>query len=225
MSKYMPWQLIAPPATRFYQMADGNFSLYFEKSKVKDMVAWAKSQYEAFLRLEVFIGQQAEAEEEAELAKARKTEELQARAANLPNSGKGHIPNIRTAEAKVKVDASKKLPLKGMKPPKQSIAGDVVVTQDEVEKAVPELPKPVVADIDLVKDPGMQIALRQARALDARNKAERETIEEEEAPEEEIEEIPPLDTEVPPKSDEEIPETERPENIVAASGTDDDSPY
>ncbi len=244
-SPYMMWQLIAPPATRFYQMADGNFSMYFEKSKVKDMVAWAESQLEAFMRLEAFIGQQVEVEEKEQIAKAQKADELAARAQNIsPNAPKGHTPNIKTKEAVAKTQAANAPRPKGMKPVKPMIAGNQLVTQEEVNAAVPELPKPKkLPDLNLVKDPGMRIALQQQRLVDQRNGVNRE--EKNEAPDEELVPISEsfdedtadrFETDVAPgpapePEEEIIPPTERPQQqerilaIPAPQTVDDSSPY
>jgi hypothetical protein len=225
-NKYMTWQLIAPPATRFYQMADGNFSMYFEKTKIKEMVAWAESQLEAFMRLEAFVEQQAEQEEKKEVAKAQKADELAVRAANIsPNASKGHTPNMKTREAIAKVEANAKPRPKGMKPLKPMIAGNQLTTQEEVEAAIPELPKPKkLPDLSLVKDPGMRIALQQQRLVDQRNGVNRE--EKNEAPDEELVPISEsFDEEeeitLAPESEEDIPATERPNGISVI----DDSPY
>jgi hypothetical protein len=229
MSKYMSWQLMAPPATRFYQMADGNFCMYFERSKVGEMVKWAEQQLEAFQRLEIFIGDQAIVEEKAEVEKARKKEELAARASNVsPKAASGHTPNLRTKEAVTKVEEAKKPVPKGVKPPKPSIAGQPLTTQEEVTVAVPTLPKPKVEkNLALMSDPGMRIAMEQAKMLDQQNRIDREKRNEasdEEEAEEDIgyeegvgepegvdEPIPDLETEPTPPHEEEIPATERPE--------------
>lgn len=183
--KYIPWQLIAPPATRFFQMADGSFSIYFERSRAAEMTKWAESQLDAFRRLEEFIRLQDEEAGKPEPPKQRPMVKAPAPAKPAqtlpvvqakPSSPVQHKPPSPVDKANDQ-RAQNSLQRLGLAFAGDSgaIGGVPVVTQETVFKAVP-MPPPVATKAlsNLATDPGLLIALQQQRAIDARNGINRE---------------------------------------------------
>lgn len=180
-NKYMQFQLIAPPASRFFQLADGNFSLYFEKARVAAMVEWAENQLAMIQRLATMIaGEEVQA----------KQEEVSAQQASQPPKPVT-APNIKTVAAPAKPaapmtvpeaktqqgqDALRKMGL-SFSPEHMkggaSVGGVPLTTQEEIIEKVPEAPPPK-PPIDYSNDPGIAIALQQQRMLDAQKGIDRE---------------------------------------------------
>jgi hypothetical protein len=215
--KYMQWQLIAPPATRFFQLADGNFSLYFEKTKIAAMVEWAESQVDAFRRLATFIAQQEVESQQAVQAATQAA--IDAEEAEGTEAEPAPIaPNIKSTPAKKAPpqpqaksqtargnETLRKLGL-GLSPQNRPKVGNVeLTTQEEIKKEVPIAPPPKPKP-DLSNDPGLAIALAQQRRIDASKGIDREA--KNNAPDEEVQEEIPQASGEPQEQEEEAPTEE-----------------
>jgi hypothetical protein len=176
-NRFIQWQLIAPPATRFFQLTDGNFSMYFERTRIAEMVAWAEAQVEAFRRLELFIEQQAQPEtpkspdDEPLIPPTPKEAKPQAIAPNIksiPNPHARPNPNVRPGENQMVqgLMARSNLVNRNLKPGPSMVGSVRLTTQEAVEEAVPVAPPPK-PKVDLsMTDPGLAIALAQQKRLD-----------------------------------------------------------
>jgi hypothetical protein len=189
--RYIQWQLIAPPATRFFQLTDGNFSMYFERTRVSEMVAWAEAQVEAFRRLEVFIEQQtakvetpASPDDKPLIPPTPKEVKPQAIAPNIksiPNPNVKPNPNVRPGENQMVQGLMGRgnLVNRNVSPGtlSKSMVGEVgLTTQEAIEEAVPEVPapKPKIKPDLTITDPGLAIALAQQKRLDESKGIDRE---------------------------------------------------
>jgi hypothetical protein len=180
--KYMQWQIIAPPATRFFQLADGNFSLYFERTRIDEMVAWAEAQAESFRRLGAFIAAQAEESKEPATAATPTAPAATVTPATpaKPKVAPMMAPNIKTVQPGASsliegMMARGGMMNRGIKsgPGTPNVGAVGLTTQAEVEEVIPVAPPRSKAEL-MASDPGLAIALAQQRRLDAEKGIDRD---------------------------------------------------
>ena len=193
---YRQWVIIAPPATRFYQQADGNIGLYFHKDQAGKMVEWAEENLRRFM---YFAAQLQTTEPQAQKPQGLPVRNLASPPVVNPTGIKTEFPN-----------PSKELAEQVSKP--RFNHDGAPIPDEPPPEALPPVDKTTVTPVDLSADPGMLIALKQQEQLDflrgINRKAKNEAPEEEETPSTEATnsdtttepEVPPeqTQTEVPP---------------------------
>lgn len=155
--KYIIWVIHAPPATRFFQRADGNFELYFESSRMHEMIDWAYNNAGHFEGLAGAYGIDVEAQEKAAQEKKpqgqvsqQQTQNTKQAAQQAAQQKKGGIPDVKVIV-------------------QQAIASTAKTMNRRKRRGVP----------NISQDPGMAIAMRQAQQLDQANGVDRKAREEE----------------------------------------------